>query len=253
MENISKIEAAKNNCGFYRRYCVLRSATPDYREFYAVEYAAKQELLDLCNKIDDAINSGIMSYVRIGYYLKEIRDQQLVSETDYKNIYDFAYFNCGISKRYTAYLINIAERFYIPELDVVGIRHTRVVQTFAPVNGERTSVEDDYHSLAGFSVSKLIELLQLSDEMIVLYVKNPKMTLAEIKQLVANLNYNRVDEEKKTEEQNARLDEEVKDIEAAYNPRQYYDFAYFKSKTKEQLLNIVMDLQRTYVENPKNF
>ena len=47
MENISKIEAAKNNCGFYRRYCVLRSATPDYREFYAVEYAAKQELLDL--------------------------------------------------------------------------------------------------------------------------------------------------------------------------------------------------------------
>ena len=89
--------------------------------------------------------------------------------------------------------------------------------------------------------------------MIVLYVKNPKMTLAEIKQLVANLNYNRVDEEKKTEEQNARLDEEVKDIEAAYNPRQYYDFAYFKSKTKEQLLNIVMDLQRTYVENPKNF
>lgn len=253
MENIRKIEAAKNNCGFYRRYCVLRSATPDYREFYAVEYAAKQELLDLCNKIDDAINSGIMSYVRIGYYLKEIRDQQLVGETGYKNIYDFAYFNCGISKRYTAYLINIAERFYIPELDVVGIRHTRVVQTFAPVNGERTSVEDDYHSLAGFSVSKLIELLQLPDEMIVLYVKNPKMTLAEIKRLVANLNYNRVDEEKKTEEQNARLDEEVKDIEAAYNPRQYYDFAYFKSKTKEQLLNIVMDLQRTYVENPKNF
>lgn len=272
MENIRKIEAAKNNCGFYRRYCVLRSATPDYREFYAVEYAAKQELLDLCNKIDDAINGGIMSYVRIGYYLKEIRDQQLVGETDYKNIYDFAYFNCGISKRYTAYLINIAERFYIPELDVVGIRYTRVVQTSdqvkasesknnhtdvlqtsAPVNGEQTAVDGDYHSLAGFSVSKLIELLPLSDELIVLYVKNPKMTVAELRQLVANLNYNRVDEEKKTEEQNARLDEEVKDIEAAYNPRQYYDFAYFKSKTKEQLLNIVMDLQRTYVENPKNF
>lgn len=253
MENISKIEAAKNNCGFYRRYCVLRSAASDYREFYAVEYAAKQELLDLCNKIDDAIDSGIMSYVRIGYYLKEIRDQQLVGETDYKNIYEFAYFNCGISKRYTAYLINIAERFYIPELDVVGIRHTRVVQTSAPVNGEQAAADSDYHSLAGFSVSKLIELLPLSDELIVLYVKNPKMTVAELRQLVANLNYNRVDEEKKTEEQNARLDEEVKDIEAAYNPRQYYDFAYFKSKTKEQLLNIVMDLQRTYVENPKNF
>ena len=33
-------------------------------------------------------------------------------------------------------------------------------------------------------------------------------------------------------EQNARLDEEVKNIEAAYYPRRYYDFTYFKSKTK---------------------
>ena len=272
MENIRKIEAAKNNCGFYRRYCVLRDTTPHFREYFSLEYATKQELLDLCNKIDDAIDSGIMSYVRIGYYLKEIRDRQLVGETDCRNIYEFAYLHCGISKSYTAYLINIAERFYIPELDVVGIRHTRVVQTSGqlkasesknnhinvcqtsdPVNGEQSAVDGDYHSLAGFSVSKLIELLPLSDELIVLYVKNPKMTVAELRQLVANLNYNRVDEEKKTEEQNARLDEEVKDIEAAYNPRQYYDFAYFKSKTKEQLLNIVMDLQRTYVENPKNF
>lgn len=63
---------------------------------------------------------------------------------------------------------------------------------------------------------------------------------------------NRVDEEKMVAEQNARLDEEVKDIEAAYDPRRYYDFTYFKSKTKEQLLNIVMDLQRTYLEKPKN-
>lgn len=71
------------------------------------------------------------------------------------------------------------------------------------------------------------------------------MTVAELRQRVAYLNYNRVDEEKMVAEQNARLDEEVKDIETAYDTRRYYDFTYFKSKTKEQLLNIVMDLQRT--------
>lgn len=89
--------------------------------------------------------------------------------------------------------------------------------------------------------------------MILLYAKDPKMTVAELGQPVANLNYNRVDEEKMVAEQNARLDEEVKNIEAAYDTRRYYDFAYFKSKTKEQLLNIVMYLQRTYFEKPKNF
>ena len=70
--------------------------------------------------------------------------------------------------------------------------------------------------------------------MILLCVKDPKMTVAELRQLGANLNYNRVDEEKMVAEQNARLDEEVKDIEAAYDTRRYYDFTYFKSKTKKQ-------------------
>lgn len=42
--------------------------------------------------------------------------------------------------------------------------------------------------------------------MILLYVNDPKMTVAELRQPVANQNYNRVDKEKMVAEQNARLD-----------------------------------------------
>ena len=35
-------------------------------------------------------------------------------------------------------------------------------------------------------------------------------------------------------------------IEMAYDPKTYYKFEYFKSKSKNQLINIVWELQKEY-------
>lgn len=259
MENIKKINANNNKIDFYRRYCVLRDTDSNFRSYFALEYSELTELIDICNRIDAEFEKGIMSYIRIGNYLRCIRDKKLYEHSASKDIFGFAKAYCGISKAYTSKLINIAERFYIVEADVIGIKIplSDVVSTSKQKNIDMLEQSDEreneenftIHSLDGFSVSKLAELLPLSDDMITLYVKDPRMTVAELRQLVANLNYSKADEEKKVTEQNERLDEEVKDIEAVYNPRKYYDFDYFKSKTKEQLLNIVMELQKTYVKN----
>ena len=106
-----------------------------------------------------------------------------------------------------------------------------------------TSSEDDAKCFVisdfyGFSPSKLFELLVLSNEEILKYLKTGEikfsMTVKELRKFIKSL-YS------ESEEQMIEIKEE--EIPDAYDPTKVYDYSYFEGKSKNQLLNIVWELQ----------
>lgn len=99
-----------------------------------------------------------------------------------------------------------------------------------------------------FSSSKLFELLPLSDETLnnVLFkgLIKPSMTVKEIRGIVKDL-INGVTLDKVTE---VKLEEEINEAEIpmVYDPAKEYDFDYFKSKCKNQLVNMIWELQKAF-------
>ena len=89
-----------------------------------------------------------------------------------------------------------------------------------------------------FSPSKLYELLVIPyeklEELIDKHIIYPEMTVKQIRDYIKSLK-NGANEEINEEE-----------IPEAYNPSKKYDFSYFETKTKTQLLNIVWELQKAY-------
>lgn len=101
---------------------------------------------------------------------------------------------------------------------------------------------------ADFSSSKLFEFLKLSDltigELIDKKLITPDMTVKEIRQYIKQLADGTEKAEKVLQEIKETATEE--EIPFAYNPKDYYDFAYFQEKNKSQLLNIIWELQKEY-------
>ena len=89
-----------------------------------------------------------------------------------------------------------------------------------------------------FSPSKLFELLVIPieklEELIDKHTIYPEMTVKQIRDYIKSLK-NSANEEINEEE-----------IPEAYDPTKKYDFSYFETKTKSQLLNIVWELQKAY-------
>lgn len=98
-----------------------------------------------------------------------------------------------------------------------------------------------------FSSSKLFELLSLSDDTINDLVNKklirPDMTVKQIREFIKALK-DGSDKAEKVIEDTTEINEE--EIPLAYDPKQEYDYSYFETKTKNQLLNIVWELQKAY-------
>ena len=101
---------------------------------------------------------------------------------------------------------------------------------------------------SGFSPSKLYELLKVSDltleDAIDKKYITPDMTVKQIREYVKSL----ADGKDKAEKVLEKIQEEFieEDIPMAYNPKQHYDWDYFQDKTKNQLLNMIWELQKEY-------
>ncbi len=103
-----------------------------------------------------------------------------------------------------------------------------------------------------FSPSKLYELLPLKEELIYECVNkniiSAKMSKKEIRQIVKDLvNGVPVDKISNAVVEIEEINEE--EIPMVYDPKQNYEFEYFKSKSKNQLLNMIWDLQKEYQES----
>ena len=102
--------------------------------------------------------------------------------------------------------------------------------------------------LQNFTPSKLFELLPLSQETIFELVNKqlirPDMTVKQIREYIKTLNGG--DKLEKVIEDTASEEINEEEIPKAYDPKQEYEYSYFESKTKNQLLNIVWELQKAY-------
>lgn len=103
-------------------------------------------------------------------------------------------------------------------------------------------------TLKDFSPSKLFELLSLSQETVLELVDKkiikPTMTVKQIRQYIKTLKDGTDKAEKVIEDASNEIDED--EIPMAYDPKQEYEYSYFETKTKNQLLNIVWELQKEY-------
>lgn len=103
-----------------------------------------------------------------------------------------------------------------------------------------------------FSPSKLFELLSLSQETVEESVSKqlikPTMTVKQIREYIKTLKDGSDKAEKVIEDTTINED----DIPMAYDPKQEYEYSYFETKTKNQLLNIVWELQKAYQKLKSN-
>lgn len=103
-----------------------------------------------------------------------------------------------------------------------------------------------------FSPSKLFELLVLSsetsDELVKKQFIKPTMTVKQIREYIKTLKDGSDKAEKVIEDTVINED----DIPMAYDPKQEYEYSYFETKTKNQLLNIVWELQKAYQKLKSN-
>ncbi len=103
-----------------------------------------------------------------------------------------------------------------------------------------------------FSPSKLFELLVLSsdtsDELVKKQFIKPTMTVKQIREYIKTLKDGSDKAEKVIED--TTINEN--DIPMAYDPKQEYEYSYFETKTKNQLLNIVWELQKAYQKLKSN-
>lgn len=93
--------------------------------------------------LDTEILSAAESFVKIGYLLKQARDTNILHNSGYANLYEFAKAEYGIDKGTVSRYIAINDRFSI--------------------GGNSPALEDKY---SGRGVAKLQEMLTMSDEVI---------------------------------------------------------------------------------------
>ena len=109
-----------------------------------------------------------------------------------------------------------------------------------------------YEDYKDFSPSKLFELLVLSsetsDELVKKQFIKPTMTIKQIREYIKTLKDGSDKAEKVIEDTTINEDE----IPMAYDPKQEYEYSYFETKTKNQLLNIVWELQKAYQKLKSN-
>ena len=103
-----------------------------------------------------------------------------------------------------------------------------------------------------FTSSKLFELLVLSEDTAKNSIINglvlPTMTVKQIREYIKTLKDGSDKAEKVIEDTAINED----DIPMAYDPKQEYEYSYFETKTKNQLLNIVWELQKAYQKLKSN-
>lgn len=150
------------------------------------------------------------------------------------------YYKANNNEHYNSY--KLLEQFGFDKKSVS--RYKQCYEKF--IDGKDTGLFKLNAIVCGFSPSKLYELLVLSKETIISLVTQgfikPNMTVKQIREYIKLMKSGNVSAEKVIE--NFEIDES--EIPPAYNPNEEYEFAYFETKTKNQLLNIVWELQKAY-------
>lgn len=209
----------------------------NFRNIYVPEFE-NAELQELVNGLKDVFNKKQDIFAQMCYFVHNIWNY-------FKNTYakskDGEYYNAylllkefGFDKKAVSRLVNSYKRF------CVALKSDLMSK-------EEISLAGAY---ADFSPSKLFELLPLSADSCFSAIHDGKikasMTVKEIRQQVKFLIHGGIENEKQPADSVIEDEINEEEIPMAYDPTKEYDFEYFKEKSKPQLLNIVMALQKEY-------
>jgi len=142
--DISKANTASDLRTQYETSAVPAGTFRDYKEYKA--------------SLDFEIKANAEGFVRIGYLLKVARDTNILEESGYKSVAEFAQAEYGLTKDVVSRFIAINDRYSI--------------------DGYSEKLLEKYE---GYGVAKLQEMLTLSDE--VIEEINPSLTKREIQEI----------------------------------------------------------------------
>ena len=199
-----------------------------------------EELHELIEKLKTQYKSSQSNFALTCYYISKICDYYENKKIFLKGK-DGDYYNCntllgkfGFDKTAISRLYSCYKRFCsIPSF--LSEDNIHLLEQFQP-----------------YSPSKLFELLPLEDDSIEKCfdkgIIKPEMTVKEIRKTVKSLIHG--DEAPQTASAEIETPEDIdeSEIPMVYDPTKEYDFDYFKSKTKNQLLNMIMSLQEAYMK-----
>lgn len=152
---------------------------------------------------------------------------------------DNTYKNITTGQYYTS--TTLLEAFGFDKSSITKYKHS--FEKFC----QGTSIENVFVKtfFINFSPSKLFELLQLSNETLENAINKklitPEMTVKKIREFVKSLKDGNCDCDNVIEDMKNINEEE---IPMAFDSKQEYEYSYFETKTKSQLLNIAWELYK---------
>ena len=215
---------------------------PEFKE----ECYGKKCNIEKLKKITADINFCFMdeqkNFCQLCYNLNELRNL-FYSDESYYHVFETKdkrypfefYVNefFGLDLRYVEKCIAVYRKFMF--LQVVGAGADLLVKF---VDG-----------FQNFNKSKLFELLAVSTEQlkndINIGVLSPGMSKLQIREYVKNLKGGKKKENVVLEDVDKTLDEQEAELPSAFDPQHEYDFDFYKTKTKADLVGYCIDLQRT--------
>ena len=115
-------------------------------------------------ELDAELRKSVEGFVRIGYLLRQARDTDILKDSGYENVNDFASAEYGLEKSAVSRFIAINERFTLPE------DHTQLREQYRGAGHAKLAImltlpdELDEEISADFSKSEILEIKQEYDE-----------------------------------------------------------------------------------------
>lgn len=216
----------------FNQYCLEN-------EFIDFGFQPVNELSDYIKKLDRCFKKESDNFAEICfivYRIKKLFD-------DYKQVYLKKNSNMAYS------FDTIMQGFGISKSE-----SSRILSCYYKFITKETEKPMIFAEFFGFSKSKLFELLQVDDETLRIDLKNKVIrfdfSVKQIREYVKNYQAQMrakqrlANGEEENKEENDVFDESQ--IPMAYEPDKEYEFSYFETKTKSQLLNMIWDLQKAY-------
>lgn len=199
-----------------------------------------EELQVLIEKLKTQFKTSQSNFALTCYYIYKIcayyKDNKIFLKGK-----DGDYYNCntllakfGFDKTAVSRLKSCYERFCaIPSL--ISEENIQLLEQYQP-----------------YSPSKLFELLPLDDDSLEkcfdMGIIKSDMTVKEIRKTVKSLTQSKKVNKVAEAEIETPEDIDESEIPMVYDPTKKYDFDYFKSKSKNQLVNMIMSLQEAYMK-----
>lgn len=213
--------------------------------------SAIKDLQKYISKLKDVFKKEQNNFAELCYWTFKVKDLF----TNHDNLY-YDRFLVRKDGRYVRFS-NIMEGFGIDET-----QSSRILSSyykFIYINNDKPYIKEEFKL---FNKSKLFELINVPIEQLLEDIKNKvlraDMSVKTIREYVknykelqkANMRLKNGEECSVQEDRPEDLQEEIPMV---YDPKKHYDFDYFESKTKSQLLNMIWDLQKEYENLEKKF